>query len=59
VLIRNKLYDLFAPDLAGLAAPVYRERGLKRNELVLLRITRPSPPIAARNGNDPPQRERR
>lgn len=38
LLIRNRLYDQFAPDLVGLATPVYRETGLKRNELVLLRL---------------------
>lgn len=38
VLIRNKLYDQFAADLVGLVTPVYRERDLKRNELVLLRV---------------------
>jgi hypothetical protein len=42
VLIRNRVYDLFAADLVGLATPVYREQGLKRNELVLLRVTSPS-----------------
>jgi 4-amino-4-deoxy-L-arabinose transferase-like glycosyltransferase len=41
VLIRTKLYDLFAPDLKGLATPVLRERDMKRNNLVLLRIEAP------------------
>jgi len=39
VLIRNDRFDRFAPALAGLAEPVHREHGLKRNELVLLRAT--------------------
>ena len=43
VLIRGKIYDLFAPDLEGLATPLYREQGLSRNELVLLRVD----PVAA------------
>lgn len=37
LLIRAKLYDRLAGDLAPLVEPVYRERGLKRNEIVLLR----------------------
>ncbi len=37
VLIRDVVYDRFAPALAGLAEPVFREHDLKRNELVLLR----------------------
>lgn len=39
VLIRKKLYDAFAPALAGLATPAFTEEGLVRNELVLLRAT--------------------
>jgi uncharacterized membrane protein len=42
VLIRKKLYESFAPSLAGLATPLYTEQGLARNELVLLRATTPS-----------------
>jgi 4-amino-4-deoxy-L-arabinose transferase-like glycosyltransferase len=38
LLIRAKIYDRFAPDLDHLVEPLYRERGLKRNELVLLRV---------------------
>jgi hypothetical protein len=41
--MRDIYYDLFAPSLAGLAEPIYRERGLFRNELVLLRVTAPGP----------------
>jgi hypothetical protein len=36
LLIRTALYDRLAPDLAGLATPLYREDGLKRNSLTLL-----------------------
>jgi 4-amino-4-deoxy-L-arabinose transferase-like glycosyltransferase len=43
VLIRNRVYDLFAADLVGRATPVFREQGLKRNELVLLRVEPPLP----------------
>lgn len=39
VLIRKKLYDSFAPALAGLATPILIEQGLTRNELVLLQAT--------------------
>lgn len=39
VLIRKKLYDSFAPALAGLAEPILTEEGLTRNELVLLQAT--------------------
>jgi hypothetical protein len=58
VLIRNKVYDQFAPTLAGsgLATPLYDEsrRGLKRNELVLLRVADPRA-IAARPTATPPR----
>ena len=46
VLIRNRVYDLFAADLVGRATPVFREQGLKRNELVLLRVEPPLPMTA-------------
>jgi hypothetical protein len=42
VLIRDQKYDLFAPALVGLAEPLHRETGLKRNELVLLRALGPA-----------------
>ena len=49
VLIRDVDYDLFASSLIGLAEPVYRESGLRRNELVLLRATTPAPiPVASK-----------
>jgi hypothetical protein len=41
VLIRDQLYDLFAPALAGLATPIHRERGMSRHGVVLLRVTSP------------------
>jgi 4-amino-4-deoxy-L-arabinose transferase-like glycosyltransferase len=41
VLIRTKLYDLYAPALVGLATRLHAERGLKRNDLTLLRVTPP------------------
>ena len=37
VLIRGKIYDRIARDVAPLVEPVYREQDLKRNEMVLLR----------------------
>lgn len=48
VLIRGKFYDLFKDDLDTRGELVYREHGLDRNELVLLRAPGPSGPIAAR-----------
>jgi len=38
LLIRTALYDRIAPDLAGLATPLYQEDGLKRNTLTLLQV---------------------
>ena len=38
LLIRGSLYDGFAGDLAGLVVPRFREKGLKRNELVVLQV---------------------
>jgi 4-amino-4-deoxy-L-arabinose transferase-like glycosyltransferase len=38
VLIRAKVYDRFAADLQHLAEPIYREHGMKRNEVVLLKV---------------------
>jgi 4-amino-4-deoxy-L-arabinose transferase-like glycosyltransferase len=43
VLIKAKDYDLFGPEVAALVVPLYREQGLRRNELILVRA--PSPPI--------------
>jgi 4-amino-4-deoxy-L-arabinose transferase-like glycosyltransferase len=37
LLIRSRLLDRYARELAGRATPVLRESGLSRNELVLLR----------------------
>ena len=47
VLIRRHLFDLFAADLAGRAPPIFRETAAKRNELVLLQVSRPQPMPAA------------
>jgi 4-amino-4-deoxy-L-arabinose transferase-like glycosyltransferase len=48
LLIRGSLYDGFAADLAGRAVPLFRETGLKRNELVLLKVTgRSGPSVTA------------
>ncbi len=43
VLIRARHYDLFAALFAGRAIPMFRETGMKRNELVLLEVNRASP----------------
>jgi 4-amino-4-deoxy-L-arabinose transferase-like glycosyltransferase len=37
LLIRSSLYDRYARDLGGRVIPVFRESGLSRSELVLLR----------------------
>jgi 4-amino-4-deoxy-L-arabinose transferase-like glycosyltransferase len=47
VLLRGKLYDQIAGDLAGHAEVVYRERQVKRNDVVLLRV-RDGPATATR-----------
>ena len=39
LLIRGRTYDTFAAELAGRAVPLFRETGLKCNELVLLQVT--------------------
>ncbi|RUL81587.1 ArnT family glycosyltransferase [Tautonia sociabilis] len=41
LLIRDRVYDRFAPALDGLATEVYREADLGRNELVLLHVAPP------------------
>ena len=50
VLIRAKIYDLLADDLAPLLEPVYREQGVRRNEMVLLKAR--ARPVASTLGND-------
>ena len=52
VLIRGKIYDQLAGDLGPLVEPVYREQGVKRNDVVLLRA-RTSLPVAVVPGDDP------
>ena len=47
LLIRGKIYDRFAGDVAPLVEPVYREHDVERNEMVLLRA-RTSTPVASR-----------
>jgi hypothetical protein len=41
LLIRSSLYDQLAPELSERVTPLFRETGLKRNELVLLHIDGP------------------
>ena len=47
VLIRDKEFNFFEAELKGLVEPVYKEEGLKRNPLVLLKVITPDP-IAAK-----------
>jgi 4-amino-4-deoxy-L-arabinose transferase-like glycosyltransferase len=53
VLIRAKIYDRFAAEVADLVEPVYRETGVKRNELVLLRVRTPTHPVALKPAEAP------
>jgi 4-amino-4-deoxy-L-arabinose transferase-like glycosyltransferase len=48
VLVRGKVFDLMAPDLAGRAEVVFRERDVRRNDLVLLRAATAVSATAAR-----------
>jgi 4-amino-4-deoxy-L-arabinose transferase-like glycosyltransferase len=43
LLIRGSLYDGFGRDLADRVVPVFRETGMKRNELVLLQVSNRRP----------------
>lgn len=47
VLVRGKLYDQIAADLAGRAELIYRERDVKRNDVVLLRVREEAGPATA------------
>jgi 4-amino-4-deoxy-L-arabinose transferase-like glycosyltransferase len=38
LLIRTTMYERVFPDLAGLVIPVFREGGVRRNSLILLRV---------------------
>lgn len=49
MLIKAKMYDILAPQLEGLAQPLYREADLERNELVLLRVQAPARAAVAEN----------
>jgi 4-amino-4-deoxy-L-arabinose transferase-like glycosyltransferase len=44
LLIRSNLYDRFATELTGRVTPVFRESGMKRSELILLRTVGRNPP---------------
>jgi 4-amino-4-deoxy-L-arabinose transferase-like glycosyltransferase len=56
VLIRQKEFALFDHMLSGLVIPVYEEKGLKRSNLVLVRVldrpTNPTADIAAKPSPD-------
>ena len=47
LLIRSSLFDRYARELAGRVIPVFRESGLSRNELVLLRADGRTPLAAS------------
>jgi 4-amino-4-deoxy-L-arabinose transferase-like glycosyltransferase len=56
LLIRGSLYDRFAGDLAGRVIPVFRETGMKRNELILLQVADQRVPPATASANAPARR---
>ncbi|MFO0959990.1 MAG: glycosyltransferase family 39 protein [Isosphaeraceae bacterium] len=41
LMIRAKIYDRIAGDLEGIVTPLYRERDLTRNELILFQVESP------------------
>ena len=57
VLIRDQLYDLFAPALRGLATPVHREQGVSRHGVVLLRLATPASVAADPDRDDETRRQ--
>jgi 4-amino-4-deoxy-L-arabinose transferase-like glycosyltransferase len=56
LLIRSHLYDLFADDLAGRVTPLFRETGMKRNELILLEVAGNRPPAGTAASQVPTRR---
>jgi len=56
LLIRSSLYDRFAADLEGRARSVFRETGMKRNELILLQVAGRRPPAATAAAAAPSRR---
>jgi len=56
LLIRNSLYERFASDLAGRVTPLFRETGMKRNELILLEVVGRQPASAIATTPGPTRR---
>jgi hypothetical protein len=56
LLIRSSLYDGFASELKGRVVPLFRETGLKRNELILLQVAADHQPRSATASLTPPAR---
>jgi 4-amino-4-deoxy-L-arabinose transferase-like glycosyltransferase len=56
VLIRKSLYERYETDLSGLVRPVYRETGLKRNELILLEAAGADPLLSSQATDLPARR---
>ncbi len=56
LLIRSHLYDRFASDLSGRVTPIFRETGMKRNELILLQAASHRQPSATASTNAPTRR---
>lgn len=59
LLIRDRVYDRFAPALLGRTTELYREPNLRRNELVLLRIDPEAEEVASTDSAGPPESEER
>ncbi len=56
LLIRSHLFDLMSADLAGRVTPLFRETGLKRNELILLEVAGNRPAVETAVGDLPTRR---
>jgi hypothetical protein len=54
LLIRDRLYDRFAPALQGLTTEVYREPDLNRNKMVLLQVDPPGGAVASADADSSP-----
>jgi 4-amino-4-deoxy-L-arabinose transferase-like glycosyltransferase len=56
LVIRASLYDAFAKDLAARVIPIFRETGLKRNEMILLQVAGRHAPEATATSAPPTRR---
>jgi 4-amino-4-deoxy-L-arabinose transferase-like glycosyltransferase len=56
LLIRGRLYDGFSSELSARVVPVFRETGMKRNELVLLQVSSRAPSSVSVSSSRPARR---